>query len=162
MLKAIFIIIRLQNHVTTNYRIYTSGKIISSKATTKSQLKKRFNHSNPFTFTTYKKKKYIYIYICIILLYLFPCTILSSSIIVIQLLGMCLCVNIGFGKNIYIYITKRKLILLLLQLPLLEGSSLLQLDHIVIQPSVVHGFRFPKQANKWFFFFYKTTISYIH
>ena len=61
MLKAIFIIIRLQNLVTTNYRICTSGKIISSKATTKSQLKKRFNHSNSFTFTTYNI--YIYIYV---------------------------------------------------------------------------------------------------
>ena len=44
MPKAIFIIIRVQNHATTNYRI-CSGKIISSKVTTKSQLNKWFNHS---------------------------------------------------------------------------------------------------------------------
>ena len=94
------IIIRLQNLVTTNYRICTSGKIISSKATTKSQLKKRFNHSNPFTFTTYK------IYMCIIFLYLLPCIILSSSIIVIQLLAM---YWYWFGKNICIYIPKESL-----------------------------------------------------
>ena len=61
MPKAIFIIIRVQNHATTNYRI-CSGKTISSKVTMKSQLNKRFNHSI-ISSRLQHTNIYIYIYI---------------------------------------------------------------------------------------------------
>ena len=71
MPKAIFIIIRVQNHATTNYRI-CSGKTISSKVTMKSQLNKRFNHSIiPSRLQHTNIYIYIYIYMRIILLYHF-------------------------------------------------------------------------------------------
>ena len=71
MPKAIVIIIRVQNHATTNYRI-CSGKTISSKVTMKSQLNKRFNHSIiPSRLQHTNIYIYIYIYMRIILLYHF-------------------------------------------------------------------------------------------